>query len=172
MRLFIQSAYCFIPVTFVVFLASCAGAYRIEQDDIARSAVGRITWREWQREAQWTRYIDSTYTPDAATSQRLQSLLQSQPTVSFRLIAATWCSDSRDELPRLFSLFERLGTSADAVELWGVDRRKRQPEAVCRENALEYVPTLVVLRGGKEVGRVVEHPRTSWEADIVGILEK
>jgi hypothetical protein len=151
---------------------SCAQSYRIEQDDIARAAVGRISWREWQREAQWQRYTDSTYTPEAQHLERLRTSLKSSPTPTFRLIAGTWCGDSRDELPRLFSLFERLGINADAVELWGVDRRKHQPEAVCKENALEYVPTLIVLRNAKEVGRITEHPRISWEADLAAILEK
>lgn len=35
---------------------------------------------------------------------------------------------------------------------------------------VRYLPTFVVLRGGKEIGRITERPRTSIEEDLVAIL--
>lgn len=155
---------------FLLGIQACAPSYRIVQDDIARAVVGRITWREWQREAEWKQYSDSAYRPNEQSVKRLASLIK--PEISFRLIAGTWCDDSREEMPRLFPLLTAIGINTDAVELWGVSRSKREPVAVVQANAIEYVPTLVVLRSGKEIGRIVEHPKTSWEEDLAAILQQ
>ena len=162
---------CSWSIAVLTFVASaCAPLYRIVQDDIARAVVGRISWREWQREAEWTSYTDTTYKPDAASLKSLTSLIT--PEISFRLIAGTWCDDSREEMPRLFPLLTVIGVNTDAVELWGVSRSKREPTAIVQTNTIEYVPTLVVIRSGKEIGRIVEHPKTSWEADLKAILQQ
>lgn len=111
-------------IAVLTFVASaCAPSYRIVQDDIARAVVGRISWREWQREAEWKSYTDTTYKPDAASLKSLTSLIT--PEISFRLIAGTWCDDSREEMPRLFPLLTVIGVNTDTVELWGVSRSKR-----------------------------------------------
>ncbi len=157
-------------VVLALIASACAPSYRIVQDDIARAVVGRISWREWQREAAWKNYADTTYKPDAASLKRLTSLIT--PEISFRLIAGTWCDDSREEMPRLFPLLTASGVNTDAVEIWGVSRSKREPTAIVQTNAIEYVPTLVVMRSGKEIGRIVEHPKTSWEADLQAILQQ
>ncbi len=159
-----------IAIGIAALVSACAPSYRIVQTDVARSAIGRLSWSQWQREAQWQHYTDSTYKPEAAVVKRLAGLIT--PDVSFRLIAATWCSDSREEMPRLFPLFTQLGVNTESVELWGVSLSKRDPREVAEANALEYVPTLVVMRSGKEIGRIVEHPKTSWEADLTAILQR
>ena len=65
-----------VSIAILIFgVSACAPSYRIVQDDIARAVVGRLTWREWQREAEWKRYADSTYKPDAATVQKLSRLI-------------------------------------------------------------------------------------------------
>ena len=158
--------------TLAVF-CSCAApqAYRIVETDAARSLVGRATWQDWQREARWKTYMDAEYAPDTASLQQIRAAL-GKGDVSFRLIAATWCSDSREEMPRLYAVFERCGIRADDVELWGVNLPKTEPADIVRANALEYVPTLVILRKGAEIGRVVENPAQSWERDIAEILRK
>lgn len=160
-----------VSIAILIFgVNACAPSYRIVQDDIARAVVGHLTWREWQREAEWKHYADSTYKPDAATVKKLSGLIT--PNVSFRLIAGTWCDDSREEMPRLFPLLTAIGVNTDAIEMWGVNRSKREPAETVLANAIEYVPTLIVLRNGKEIGRIVEHPKASWEADLAAILQQ
>jgi hypothetical protein len=157
-----------------MLLWSCAAprAYRIVETETSRSLVGRITWQDWQLEARWNKYLDADYVPDAASVQQIRSALGAGD-ISFRLIAAAWCSDSREEMPRLYAVFAQCGVQPDdEVELWGVNLSKTEPADLVRANALEYVPTLIVLKKGVEIGRVVENPVQSWERDIAAILQK
>jgi len=86
----------------------------------------------------------------------------------------TWCSDSREQVPRLLKILELLGPANPFPELvlLGVDRGKKVvPAARFPYGPVERVPTIVVTFGGSEVGRFVETPLSgSLEEDLVRIL--
>jgi hypothetical protein len=85
----------------------------------------------------------------------------------------TWCSDSREQLPRLQAVLAALGHQApfEMPRLIGVDRSKEIDRGLYPFGAVEGVPTVVVTAGGSEVGRIVETPHSgSIEEDLVRIL--
>jgi len=86
----------------------------------------------------------------------------------------TWCSDSREQVPRLLKILELLGPANPFPELvlLGVDRGKKVvPAARFPYGPVERVPTIVVTFGGSELGRIVETPLSgSLEEDLVRIL--
>ncbi len=86
----------------------------------------------------------------------------------------TWCSDSREQVPRLLKIHEVLGEDSPfgEITLLGVDRGKKvTPAEAFPYGPVERVPTLVVTLGGAEVGRVVETPLSgSLEEDLARIL--
>jgi hypothetical protein len=52
----------------------------------------------------------------------------------------------------------------------GTDRKKKNPEKFLNQFNIKYIPTVVVLKGNKEVGRIEEKPLLPIEADVVQIL--
>ncbi len=93
----------------------------------------------------------------------------------YELTAAmgTWCSDSREQIPRLQAVLSALGDRSPFAppELVGIDRSKEVDAALYRFGPVEKVPTIVVTTGGSEVGRIVETPSSgSVEEDLVRIL--
>lgn len=86
----------------------------------------------------------------------------------------TWCSDSREQVPRLVKIVDALGSARPfgEVRLLGVDRGKQVvPGAAFPYGFVERVPTIVVTLEGSEVGRIVESPLSpSLEEDLVRIL--
>jgi cyclophilin family peptidyl-prolyl cis-trans isomerase/HEAT repeat protein len=85
----------------------------------------------------------------------------------------TWCSDSRQQIPRLQAVLAALGKGSpfDAPRLVGVDRGKAVDPTVYPFGPVELVPTIVVTAGGAEVGRIVETPKSGRiEEDLVRIL--
>lgn len=99
-----------------------------------------------------------------------------QATSQYTLVVAmgTWCSDSREQVPRLLKIHEVLGKKSpfSQITLLGVDRSKKVvPAAAFPFGLVERVPTIVVTFGGAEVGRVVETPLApTLEEDLVRIL--
>ncbi|MEP7013713.1 MAG: hypothetical protein ABJC13_25610 [Acidobacteriota bacterium] len=61
--------------------------------------------------------------------------------------------------------------AAAAVELIGVDETKKEPADLLAGADVLYVPTIIVRRGGKEVGRIVESSPKGIETDLLDLLE-
>jgi len=76
-----------------------------------------------------------------------------------------WCGDSRREVVRHFRLNEaaQMPFTTNYISL-GRDFR------TATDTVLEAVPTFVVTRDGKELGRIIESSPTTLEQDLAGLL--
>lgn len=90
----------------------------------------------------------------------LQTLKNSKDSVRFLVFAGTWCSDTQSILPKFYSLSEAAGVSQGHITLLGVDRAKKTIQHLSEAFHIENVPTIIVLKDGKEIGRVVEYGKT------------
>ncbi len=108
-----------------------------------------------------------SYQPDSGTIARLGPLVDD---AEFVLILGTWCADSKREVPHLYKIFDLLKIDSDEVFHFGVDRSKKSNEGTTERYNIQRVPTLIVKKGGKERGRIVERPVESLEKDLLKIL--
>ncbi len=78
---------------------------------------------------------------------------------SLQIIAfmGTWCEDSHFIIPKLFSLLDAAGYSKDKISLIGTDRDKKTLGYLSESMGVTNVPTIIVMKKGKEVGRVIEY---------------
>lgn len=110
----------------------------------------------------WEKEYDA-YEPSAEDLRALAAL--KGPAV-LDVYFGSWCSDSRRELPRLMKILDRASPPGLRVRFFGLDRSKRKPARLARRGAIERVPTLVFSAGGREIGRIVESPRSTLEHDL------
>lgn len=75
-------------------------------------------------------------------------------TVTYTIWGADWCKDCRSQLPDFGAALDAAGIEADRIEHVAVDRDKQGPGV--EEYGIEFIPTVVVERGGEEVVRFVE----------------
>jgi thiol-disulfide isomerase/thioredoxin len=132
--------------------------------------VGKYTVANWKTESQWAQMMDEQYAPPPEKIQRLTTLIDSS--VTFTLVAGSWCPASRLEVPRLYKLFAILRIPAEIIPLYGTNIPKQEPKEICARYDIQAVPTLLVLRNSVVAGRIEEHPSVSWEDDIATILER
>ena len=93
------------------------------------------------------------------------------PGAEVTVFLGTWCSDSAREVPRLWrALDEAGGTVPFQIHYVGVDRQKKEPSAPLANYEIEFVPTFIVSREGREVGRIVEVPPHGVEQDLLALL--
>jgi len=93
------------------------------------------------------------YTPnDAAVS----GLRKQKDSIQLLAFMGTWCEDSHFIIPKFYSLIDAAGFSIDRVTLIGVDRKKKTLSHLSEALNVTNVPTIIVLKNGKEVGRVIE----------------
>jgi len=83
-----------------------------------------------------------------------------------------WCHDSEREIPKLAKLLNAASNSNITIEYHGMSVNKSEPAALVELHQLRYTPTIVVLRNGKELGRIVEKPKVSLAADIAKYASK
>lgn len=81
-----------------------------------------------------------------------------------------WCSDSWHYVPVFLRIAEQGAIPAERIEYYALDRSKASRDTLEARYEIEKVPTFVFLKGGREIGRIVESPRTTLEGDIVVIL--
>jgi hypothetical protein len=101
-----------------------------------------------------------------------RSLQSVPPGAEVDVFLGTWCGDSRREVSRLFvalALAEAEGPLPFALRFVGVDRAKQAP-GLTEGVDLRYVPTVVVRREGREVGRIVETATRGVEQDLLDLL--
>ncbi len=129
--------------------------------------LGELSRRELLRiSPSWSR---PDRLPDPELVRRLSELEEDW---SLEVAYGHWCSDSAREIPRLLALLEGLGKRAPQVRWYAVDRGKRNPPELVRRLDIEQVPTLVVKRRGRELGRIVERADPSVESRLLEILER
>ena len=87
------------------------------------------------------------------------------------VFGGTWCEDTRDLLPKFFVLLDAAGYTNDQVTIIAVDHHKKSINHLPEDMHLTNTPTFIVLKDGKEVGRVLEHGKTGhWDKEIGEIV--
>lgn len=92
--------------------------------------------------------------------------------VKYLVFGGTWCEDTQNILPKFFVLTEQAGVPESAITLFGVDRKKQSLPNVSEAFAVTNVPTIIVLKEGKEIGRIVEYGKTGyWDKELGEIVK-
>ncbi len=157
-----------------LFLVACStspkNGYKIIRDKSGRDmAVGVIPAKDLlanfpKFEAQYKSFV-----PD---SQAVNFLAHFTKPVEVLVFLGTWCPDSQREVPRFLKALDLAHNPPSIqVKLIASDRSKKDKENLSTKYKIERVPTFVVLSQGKEIGRIVEHPKDSVEKDFVAILK-
>lgn len=85
----------------------------------------------------------------------------------------TWCEDSHRDFPRLMKILEEANYPESKLTIIAVNRKKESPAGDESLYNIQKVPTIILKRYGKEVGRIIEMPTTGYiERDLVQILKK
>ncbi len=131
---------------------------------LSREVLTADTSFRWYAEAQ------KIYTPNASAVDALQ---KNKDTVQLLVFMGTWCEDSHFIIPRLFKLTDAAGFPDERITLIGVDRSKKTFSHLCEALDVKNVPTIIVMKKGKELGRVVEYGSSGlYDKDLAEILNK
>ena len=85
------------------------------------------------------------------------------------VVMGTWCSDSQREVPRLYKILDYVNFPENKLTMICVDRQKNADRTEVQELNIELVPTIIFFNGDEEIGRIIESPEESLEADMVRI---
>lgn len=103
----------------------------------------------------------------------------SQP-LRFWLFGGRWCGDCRQEIPKLVQVLVDVlfDDGPEAVpgplefKYFAVPIDKAFPTTSIKMKKVTSLPTLVLMKGEKELGRIVERPRQGWAMDLLEICQE
>ena len=95
-----------------------------------------------------------SFTPE---KNAIEALRKNKDSIQLLVFMGTWCEDSQDIIPKFYSLTDAAGFSQDRITLIGVDRKKTTLSHLTEALGIINVPTIIVLKNGKEKGRIVEY---------------
>ncbi len=114
-------------------------------------------------------------TPSILSIKPLSEGLKKEKINSYNIIVflGTWCGDSKRNFPRLMKILEETKFPESKLQIIGVNRQKQAPDGEEVKYNIRHVPTIIVEKYGKEIGRITEEPETGFiEKDLLNIIKK
>ncbi|MBD0332069.1 MAG: thioredoxin family protein [Chitinophagaceae bacterium] len=142
----------------VIAIQTIAQPAEVSRDEKNGSKVlkGFITKKDLTTDTAfgWFAENQKGYTPE---QNALQTFRANKDSINIIAFVGTWCSDTKNILPKFFLLTDAAGFPEDRITMLGVDRNKKTIQHLSEAFNIINVPTFIVMKNGKEVGRVVEY---------------
>lgn len=145
-----------IAAFFTVGMASAQTPEVTKEADGTKILKGFVSKQQLAGDTSFAWYAQNRqgYTPYPAA---LQSFKTAKDSIYILAFGGTWCSDTKFLLPKFYALAEAAGLAENRITLLGVDRAKTTVYGLEKAFNVTHVPTFIVLKDGKEIGRVVEY---------------
>jgi len=163
----------------VILLSMTASAQNLNKeisiDDETPFLLGEINKEGLTSEnyKEWFSKNHETYELDQATIDAIKLKLSEY---QITLFMGTWCGDSRKEVPRIYKILEACNFPEDQLTVYALSRKsdmyKQSPNHYEAGLNIHRVPTFIFYKNSKEVNRIVEHPVSTLEKDILNIITK
>jgi thiol-disulfide isomerase/thioredoxin len=163
-----------VPVFFFVigFLSCTSGSsYQIVQESpTTKIVIGKFTTSLLKTDPSFSWYTEryDVYKPDSASTAFLDSAAHS---IHFIVFMGTWCGDSKREVPRFFKTIDAANIPRENITMYGVDRLEKDKNHLRAAYNIEKVPTFILFRNDKEIGRIVEEAPAGIERDMVTLIK-
>ncbi len=159
-----------------LFLASITAFSQTNFDIFSERAnektfKGVISREVLEKDTSFTWYAENLkgYTPN---KDAVEGLKKNKDSIHLVAFMGTWCEDSHVIIPKFYSLLDAASFSTDRVTLVGVDRKKKTFSDLAGALNITNVPTIIVMKNGKEVGRVVEYGKFGlFDMELGSILK-
>ncbi len=108
------------------------------------------------------------YSPADVYIKNLEELIDD---VEITIVLGTWCSDSQREVPRFYKVLNEAGYNDKRIKVIAVDKNKEAIVVDISDMNIKKVPTFIIYKNEKEIGRIVETPKKSLERDLWKIVK-
>ncbi len=115
-------------------------------------------------------YLD--YRVDTASLATLGTGLNDVEIIMF---LGTWCSDSQVQVPQFYKILDHVGYDISRMTVYGLEQLESEELVSAggyeKNYDVSFVPTMIFLRDGREIGRITEYPELTLERDLAKISQ-
>ena len=105
----------------------------------------------------WYPNSQQNFEGDKAT---IDAMAANKGKIKYIVFGGTWCSDTQFILPKFFRMQEQAGVADADISFFAMDRSKKTIGHIGDALGITNVPTIIVMKDGKEIGRIVEYGTT------------
>ena len=116
------------------------------------------------------RKFKEQYQQCTPSKQQISYLQKVKKDIHMSIVFGDWCSDSQKEVPQLMKLIDKTKNKHIAVSYIAISKDKKRPAADIVKYKIEYVPTVIITQGKKEIARFVGTPKENWGTAINNIF--
>jgi thiol-disulfide isomerase/thioredoxin len=155
---------CFAQRDYSVFVDSADNNAKMLRGIIQKSDLSSDTSFGWYAESQ------SIYQhPDTAS---VNAFRRNRDSIYFIIFMGTWCEDSRYIIPKFFKIQEAANFPENHITVFAVDRYRITTSNLTSAFHITNTPTIIVLKNGKEIGRLVEYGKSGiWDKELTAIID-
>lgn len=92
-----------------------------------------------------------------------------------KVFFGSWCGDSKRNVPIFLKILDESNFPKENIEFIALDRKdeayKQSPNREEKGLNIHRVPTFIFYKNGKEINRIVEHPKETYERDLLKIVQ-
>lgn len=148
----------------ILFLADSA-------HDNAKMLLGIIDKNVLESDTSFHWYAESQKIYQNPDTDAVDAFRNNKDKIYFIIFTGTWCEDSHFIVPKFFKIQEASGFPEDHIVLFAVDRKKNTTGNMAKALHITATPTIVVMKDGKEFGRLVEYGKSGyWDKGLTDII--
>jgi thiol-disulfide isomerase/thioredoxin len=141
--------------------------------DNAKMLKGIIDKNDLKNDTSFHWYAESQRIYPHPDTSAVAAFKNNKDKIYFIIFGGTWCEDSHFVIPKFYKIQEASGFPENRITLFAVDRKMKTTGNMAQAMNILHTPTIVVMKNGKELGRVVEYGKTGrWDKELADIINE
>ena len=121
---------------------------------------------------EWKAMYDAYPADETIVAGIREAVARAGGELRIEVIFGSWCSDSLEQVPPFLKILDQIGKDGLPATYVGVHQSREDRDERITLMKIEAIPTFIVYRKDAEIGRIVETPKATIEADLLEILSR
>jgi len=118
----------------------------------------------------YNEWYDKEYTEYIPSDSIINLMINKLDDTKITIVLGVWCSDSRREFPRFIKILNLIKFNKENINIICVNTKKDAVLFDISEYKINLVPTFIIYKNNKEIGRIEETPKVTLESDLYSIF--
>ncbi len=151
-------------IKLIIFFSLLVSCSTISSKD-EKVIIGETSWENWKAESGWNLIDYYSYQPDTALLTKLANVVEKH-NLTFLVFASSICEDCKEEVPKIFKLFDNANIPLEKIRLIGLDRDVKEPSGEYEHYNLKKLPLLIIFSNDNKFAEISSNGK-DWLKSIL-----